>query len=87
MEDEGQGEEEDWQGELEELAIDVNLLLHLAKVQRSFPCYLLKYCCKEKVVALLMCSGFLISSGVSFKCLLCTELIKTCNERTKIKQN
>ena len=32
-EDKGQGEEEDGQGELEEGAIDVNLLLYLAKVQ------------------------------------------------------
>ena len=32
-EDKGQRQEEDGQGELEEGAIDVNLLLHLAKVQ------------------------------------------------------
>ena len=32
-EDKGQGEEEDGQRELEEGAIDVNLLLHLVKIQ------------------------------------------------------
>ena len=38
VENEGQEEEEDGQGELEEGAIDVNLVLHLAKVQWRFPC-------------------------------------------------
>ena len=37
-EDKGQGEEKDGQGELEEEAIGVNLLLHLVKVQWLLLC-------------------------------------------------
>ena len=51
-------------------AIDINLLLHLAKVQLLLPCYHLKIFCKEKIVVLFVKFGFLISSGDSSKSVL-----------------
>ena len=65
-EDEGQEDIEDGQEELQEWAVDVNLLLHLAKVQ---------YFCKEKILPLFVYFAFLISSGDSFKIVLYAAFI------------